>query len=63
MVSELAKKVYFRYWGLAIGKDVSDVKLASITCLELMRDSCMLSKIYEINEAIEEIRELYRPKK
>jgi len=62
MVSDLANRVYFRYWNENYIKDVSNIKEASIVCLEFMRADRIanVDDHEDVDVAIEEITNLYK---
>jgi hypothetical protein len=64
MVSDLANKVYFRYWGETYLKDVSNIKKASIMCLDLIKSDRIhnMEDYDDVDDAIVEIMGLYLPK-
>jgi len=64
MVSDLANRVYFRYWGETYLKDVREIKKASIMCLDLIKSDRIhnMEDYDDVDDAIVEIMGLYLPK-
>jgi hypothetical protein len=64
MVSDLANRVYFRYWGEIYLKDVREIKKASIMCLDLIKSDRIhnMEDYDDVDDAIVEIMGLYLPK-